>query len=120
MAAITVECIEKLLSNIKVNKASGPDNILCRILQELSAELATMLTVIFQQSLSTGKLPSDWLKAEVFPIFKKGSKNLAVNYRPISLTCVSCKRFEHIISKHIRNHLDFNMDSNTYILVKLN
>ncbi len=65
-----------------------------------------MLTVIFQQSLSTGKLPSDWLKAEVAPIFKKGSKKLAVNYRSISLTCVSCKPFEHIITKYIRNHLD--------------
>ncbi len=31
---ITVEGVEKLLSNIKVNKASGPDNIHCRILQE--------------------------------------------------------------------------------------
>ncbi len=46
---ITVEGIEKLLSNIKVNKASGPDNIPCRILQELSTELAPMLTVIFQR-----------------------------------------------------------------------
>ncbi len=41
---ITVEAVEKLLSKIKVNKASGPDNIPCRILQELSAELAPMLT----------------------------------------------------------------------------
>ncbi len=75
---ITVEGVEKLLSNIKVNKASGPDNIPCRILQELSTELAPMLTVIFQQSINW-KLPSDWLKAEVAPIFKKGSKNLAAN-----------------------------------------
>ncbi len=46
------------------------------------------------------------MKADVAPIFQKGSKNIAVNYRPISLTCVSCKPFEHIITKHIRNHLD--------------
>ncbi len=77
---IKVEGVEKLLYNIKVNKASGPDNIPCRFLPKLSAELAPMLTVIFQQSLSTGKLPSDWLKAEVAHIFKKGSKNLAGQY----------------------------------------
>ncbi len=46
------------------------------------------------------------MKAEVAPIFKKGSKNLAVNYIPISQTRVSCKPFEHIITKHISNHLD--------------
>ncbi len=67
---ITVKGVEKLLSNIKVNKASGPDNIPCRILQELSTELDAMLTVIFQQSLSSGKPPTNWLKAEVAPIVK--------------------------------------------------
>ena len=31
---------------------------------------------------------------------------MAVNYRPVSLTSVICKIIEHIITKHIRNHLD--------------
>ena len=36
--------------------------------------------------------------------------SLAANYRPVSLTSVSCKIFEHIICKHIRTHLDkFNI-----------
>ena len=28
----------------------------------------------------------------------------AVNYRPVSLTCITCKLFEHIICKHILDH----------------
>jgi hypothetical protein len=28
------------------------------------------------------------------------------NYRPISLTCISCKIMEHVITKHILNHLE--------------
>ena len=28
------------------------------------------------------------------------------NYCPVSLTCVSCKLFKHILCRHIRNHLD--------------
>ena len=35
-----------------------------------------------------------------------GAKDLAENYRPVSLTCVCCKILEHIISCHIRQHLD--------------
>ncbi len=58
------------------------------------------------QTLSTGELPEDWLKANISPIFKKGNRNLPENYRPVSLTCICCKIFEHIICKHIRNHLD--------------
>ena len=46
------------------------------------------------------------LRPNVAPIFKKGSKLQAVNYRPVSLTCITCKLFEHIICKHILAHLD--------------
>ena len=38
--------------------------------------------------------------------FKKGDRHLASNYRPISLTSVSCKLLEHIIFRHITNHMD--------------
>ena len=30
----------------------------------------------------------------------------AVNYRPLSLTCITCKLFEHIVCKHILGHLE--------------
>ena len=50
-----------------------------------------MLTHIFQQSLSTGVLPTQWKHAYVTPIFKKGAKTDPTNYRPVSLTSVVCK-----------------------------
>ena len=31
---------------------------------------------------------------------------MAVNYRPVSLTCVYCKLLEHIVVKHILQHLE--------------
>ena len=40
------------------------------------------------------------------PVFKKGPRSLPENYRPVSLTCVTCKLFEHVPCKHLRNHLD--------------
>lgn len=105
---MSVNGVEKLLSDINPSKACGPDRIPCRLLKEIAHELAPCLTVLFEQSLATGKLPKDWLNANVSPIFKKGNRNLAANYRPISLTSVICKIFEHIITKHIRNHLDMH------------
>ena len=61
---------------------------------------------ILTQSLCTGELPTEWTQANVAPIFKKGSKLQEVNYRPVSLTCITCKLFEHIICKHILAHLE--------------
>ena len=37
---------------------------------------------------------------------KKGDRSLACNYRPVSLTCVSCKLLEHIVCSNIMAHLD--------------
>ena len=98
--------VQKLLSQLNPSKAAGPDNISCRILKELHMEIAPILCAIFEQSLETGDLPTEWLNAYVTPVFKKGARCLPSNYRPISLTCVPCKILEHIICRHIRYHLD--------------
>ena len=41
-------------------------------------------------------------------IFKKGSKKLASNYRPISLTSQVCKTMEKLIKGRITEHLNAN------------
>ena len=41
------------------------------------------------------------------PVFKKGEKYDAANYRPVSLTCICCKTLEHIIVSNINKHLAF-------------
>ena len=95
-----------LLDRIDVSKSSGPDKLPGRLLQSLAKEITPVVHFIFTQSLCTGELPTEWTQANVAPIFKKGSKLQAVNYRPVSLTCITCKLFGHIICKHILAHLE--------------
>ena len=111
---VAQEGVEKLLKNLNPKKASGPDQITCRFLRELATEIAPILTEIFCQSLQDGQIPSDWRNADVAPVFKKGNRNLAENYRPVSLTCVCCKLLEHIITSHIRTHLDQHQILSTF------
>ena len=40
------------------------------------------------------------------PVFEKGEKSLAANYRPISLTCILCKVLEQVSASNIAKHLD--------------
>ena len=74
-----------LLDRIGVSKSSGPDKLPGRLLQSLAKEITPVVHFIFTQSLCTGELPTEWTQANVAPIFKKGSKLQAVNYRPVSL-----------------------------------
>ena len=46
--------------------------------------------------------------AYITAVFKKGERYAAVNYRPISLTCIACKLMEHIITSHTMSHLERN------------
>jgi len=92
--------VTKLLKDLDPCKASGPDNIPCRVLKQLAHELSPVITAIFRQSLFTGILPVDWTEAIISPIYKKGNVHLAGNYRPISLTSVVCKVMEHIVNTY--------------------
>ena len=103
---ITTAGVEKLLKNLKVNKASGPDNIPARVLKECASSVAPIFQKIYQKSVTTGILPQDWLKANVSPIFKKGDRSLPINYRPVSLTCIACKQLEHILYTNIIHHFE--------------
>ena len=68
--------------------------------------MSQILQVIFQQSLDTGKVPEGWKVADVVAIYKKGDRNTPSNYRPVSLTRISCKTLEHIVFRSIMEHLD--------------
>ena len=56
-------------------------------------------------SLQEGIVPLDWKEANIIPLFKKGSRNKSVNYRPVSLTSVICKVLETIIRDHMMDFL---------------
>ena len=98
--------VEKLLSKIKENKATGPDDIPGKLLKHCAKELAPVLTILFQASLDQGKTPSEWKKANITPLYKKGDKTCPANYRPVSLTSITCKLLEHIVHSSIMDHFD--------------
>ena len=105
---ITEKGIKKLLNNINPHKATGPDEIHGKILKECQHVMAPILSIIFKHSLSSGTLPNDWKHANVCPVYKKGEKHDPINYRPISLTCISCKILEHILASSMMTFLEEN------------
>ena len=72
---VTEEGVYKLLKEINPSKASGPNGIPNMILKHCAKNRAPALCPIFQKSLDSGDLPSDWKKANVSCEFKKGDKH---------------------------------------------
>ena len=105
---ITEEGVLKQLQKLNPHKAAGPDKLKPIVLRELAEVIAPMVTRIFRASLKQGKTPGRWREAHVTPVYKKGEKYKAVNYRPVSLTCILCKQMEHIIASNIMRHLNQN------------
>ena len=100
--------VQRAIEKIKVNKAPGPDKISPRILREIKLQVSKPLSILFNKSLTLGKVPSDWKCANVTPIFKKGKKSQPGNYRPISLTSVVCKLLETVIRDNMVKFLEEN------------
>ena len=98
----------KLLRNLKVDKSMGPDNIHPRVLKEAASPLARPLTILFQKSIDSGRVPEDWKKAHICPIYKKEEKYLAKNYRPVSLTSSVSKLMETVVRDGIMGYLKDN------------
>ena len=105
---INNDIVKKALKKLKPGKSPGPDGLHPRVLKEASDEIAPALTIIYQASMKHGELPEEWLWANVSPIFKKGKKHIAGNYRPVSLTCIACKVLEGIIREEVMKFLKSN------------
>ena len=102
---LTLEMVKKELESLNPNKSLGPDEIHPTMLKELAEYIAIPLHKIMTKSFREGSLPDEWKVAHVSPIYKKGNKNLAENYRPVSLTSIACRLMERIMRDQIMKHL---------------
>ena len=96
----TPPLISKYIKALKRNGSAGPDGLPAEFFKETSNTISFPLTVIFSLSLQTGDLPDMWKNASVTPMFKNGSPCAPENYRPISLTCISCKLLKDSLLQH--------------------
>ena len=103
---ITVKGVEKMLINLNANKAAGPDDLHGKLLKNTVKKSALLIHAIFQCSIESGVIPEAWKKAIISPVYKKSDRSDPANYKPVSLTCISCKILEHIINRPILDHLD--------------
>ena len=71
------------IDSLKLNKAGGIDELGTSLMKHTKEGILKPLLTIYQKSFEVGEVPLDWRLVNVTPIFKKGSKGEASNYRPV-------------------------------------
>ena len=98
--------IKSIISSLSVNKSSGPNGIPTHILHLLKDQICLPLKLIFNLSLSSGQHPNILKVSKTIPIFKKGSRLVVSNYRPISLLSNLNKILEKIVHNRLYKFLE--------------
>ena len=106
---INPESVRKVLEKLDPNKSVGEDGVHPRFLSVLADDLAVPLSIIFKNSFLSRELPARWLSSIIVPIYKKASRYDPLNYRPVSLTSVTCKAMERVIVEELNRYLDENI-----------
>lgn len=110
MEPILFDCvgIQRIIENMKLPTSPGEDGICATFLHNISIYSSVILCKLFTLSMETHCLPSDWKVGKVVPLPKPNNAHDPTNYRPISLTSLSCKLMEHAIYSHVVTFLEDN------------
>ena len=90
---VSIKDVDDVLNKLKTKRSSGQDGISSALLKSFDGEITNVLTLIINQSLSTGIFPEKLKVAKVVPVFKKDDPHQPGNYRPISLLPAISKIF---------------------------
>ena len=66
------------------------------------------MTLLINQTLSTGIFPSELKVSRVKPLFKRGKPSLLSNYRPISLLASLSKIYEYVVFEQLSAYMEIN------------
>jgi len=76
----------------------GPDGLAPKLLLETKDLISYPLNLLFKESLHDTVIPDGLKLSTITPIFlKKGNRNRAENYTPVSLGSIICKLCESIV-----------------------
>ena len=117
---VSAEEVICYLRNLDVNKSHGPDEIHPRLLKVCCEQIGPSLCALFNRSLNCGRVPTEWKSANMYitHVHRKESKELAENYRPISLLSIVSKTLERCVSNNLYHHVSGHISDEQHDFVR--
>ena len=105
--SVTSKMVKKVIMNLDLSKASGPDYIPVVVLKNCEPELSYILAELFKKCLKESCFPDCWKVSFVVPVFKNvEERSTAKNYCLVSPLSVVSKVFEKFVNNRIVGHLE--------------
>ena len=98
--------VKEALKTLKNGKAAGNDGISPELLKYGRSALAEPIFELLSRVWDEEKVPSEWSKAVIVKLFKKGQKTKCDNWRGIALQSVGSKVLCQIILNRIQSKVE--------------
>ena len=79
---VTAGTVKRLLKDLVPTKAPGPDDITPSELKMVADKISSTVSILFNESLSSGLLPTQFKMAKLFPLLKPGKKRYIATIQP--------------------------------------
>jgi len=104
---ISWEEVKRAVDHMRNNKSPGYDGLPAEIFKKGGDAMITWMQGIFNTAWKEGRIPDDWGKAVICPVFKnKGDRAECGNYRGISLLPHITKIYERILERRLRSQVE--------------
>ena len=103
---VSPKMVKKIIMNLVLSKASGPDCIPMVVLNNCEPEFSYTLAELFNECLKDSCFRDCWKVSSAVPVFKNvGERSPAKNCPPVSLLSVVSKVFDKLVNNRIVDHL---------------
>jgi hypothetical protein len=102
---ITVEDVEKVIRNLKINKAAGNDGIHSELIKYGGDKLLNRVYELVTQIWEEERIPTEW-KETMVPIHKRGDRDTCDNYRGIALGNAAYKILSNTLLEKIKPYVE--------------
>ena len=105
---IDEKLVLKMFSSLDERKATGPDVISAKLLRMVAQAISLSITYLFNASMQSGQIPTEWKEANIIPVPKSGDKDDVSSYRPVSVIPVLAKIFKSLVHRQLYDYLETN------------
>ena len=92
---------EDAVIRLKLGKAAGCDQVVAEILKKGGDSIVSALHKLCVKVWEEEKLPDDWTRGIIFPIYKDGDERDPLNYRGITLLSIVGKVYAQILNDRL-------------------